>query len=78
MSTKPVTGHPQPVRSGHGPATTMQMAHPEHLRSIGTLVDPPVKLPPMTTEQADQLESALTGVRREERGEVLKKFLKMP
>lgn len=53
-----------------------QMASPEHLRSIGTLVTPAVKLPPMTTAQADSLETKLTVVRRDARQPILRDFLK--
>lgn len=73
MSTKKAP----PSRVVLGPADP-QMAHPEHLRSIGTLVDPFVKLPPMTTAEADMLESALTGVRRDQRNKVMEEFLTKP
>lgn len=56
-------------------APVEQMAHPEMLRSLGTLLTPPVKLPPMTSAQAEALEMALTSVRREERGAILEDYL---
>jgi len=52
-----------------------QMASEEHLRSIGTLVTPNVKLPPMTTAQAESLELELVSVRRPEREEILRRHL---
>ena len=63
--------HPAPRKERPSP----QMASAEHLRSIGTLVTPHVHLPAMTTAQADSLEIELVSVRRNERADILRRFL---
>lgn len=72
----PVKSAPKPpARTEYHAKPAPQMATEEHLRSVGTLVDPPVKLPAMTTAQLDSLETALTGVRRNERPPIMRAFL---